>query len=222
VHDGSREEKVPTFRGDPLSVRLRAATHAAHGEAQRNGFLDALAAGRLPLDAYADLAAQHWFVYDALELAAAAMVDDPVAGAFVQPVLHRVGAIESDLIFLYGHDWAGRIEALPATTYCTRLREVALAGAPGFVAHHYTRYFGDLSGGQYLGRAIAQSYGLNGDGHRFFVFPGLDPETFKAEYRRLLDTVPWSRSEERVFFEDVLEAYRLTIAVLTELLARWS
>jgi heme oxygenase len=223
MHDGSREEKVPTFRGDPLSVRLRAATHAAHGEAQRNGFLDALAAGRLPLDAYADLAAQHWFVYDALEMVAATMIDDPVAGEFVLPALHRVGAIESDLRFLYGPGWANRIEALPATTtYCTRLRQVAPARAPGFVAHHYTRYLGDLSGGQYLGPAIARSYGLNGDGHRFFVFAGVDPDAVKAHYRRLLDTVRWSRSEETMFLDEVLEAYRLTTAMLTELLARWS
>ena len=170
---------MSSFRGDPLSVRVRAETRAAHGAAQGSGFLAALAAGSLPFQAYAELTAQHWFIYEALETAAGAMADDPVARAFV-------------------------------------------AAAPGFVAHHYTRYLGDLSGGQYLGPAIARSYGLNGDGHLFFVFPGVDPVVFKARYRRLLDAVSWSRSEERLFLTEVAEAYRLNIALLTELKERWS
>lgn len=212
-----------SYRGDPLSVRLRTETRAAHDAAQRSGFLDSLAAGRLPFAAYADLAAQHWFVYEALELAAAAMADDPVAAAFVAPELHRLPAIEADLAFLYGRGWEYRIEALPATTtYCTRLREAAFAGAAGFIAHHYTRYLGDLSGGQYLGPAIARAYGLTGDGHRFFVFSGVDPFVFKARYREMLDTLNWPRSQERVFLSEVGEAYRLNIGLLTELKERWT
>jgi heme oxygenase len=214
---------MSSFRGDPLSVRLRAETRVAHGAAQRSGFLGELAAGRLPFQAYAHLTAQHWFIYEALETAAAAMVDDPVAGAFVDRELDRLPSLEADLIFLDGPGWANRIVALPATTaYCTRLREAALASAPGFVAHHYMRYLCDLSGGQYLGPAVARSYGLNGDGHRFFVFPGVDAVAFKARYRRLLDAVSWSRSEERTFLTEVAEAYRLNIALLTELKERWS
>jgi heme oxygenase len=211
------------YRGDPLSVRLRSETRAAHDAAQRSGFLDSLAAGRLPFAAYADLAAQHWFVYEALELAAAMMADDLVAGAFVAPELHRLTALESDLVFLYGRDWEHHIEALPATTtYCTRLREVAFADAPGFIAHHYTRYLGDLSGGQYLGPAIARAYGLSADGHRFFVFPGVDPFGFKTRYRQMLDALNWPRSQERVFLSEVGEAYRLNVGLLTELKERWT
>jgi len=212
-----------SYPGHSLSARLRAETRAAHDAAQRSGFLDALAAGRLPISAYAELAAQHWFIYEALELAAALMADDPVAGAFVAPELHRLPALEADLIFLYGPGWQHRIEALPATTtYCARLREVASARAPGFVAHHYTRYLGDLSGGQYLGPAIARAYGLAVDGHRFFVFAGVDPFAFRARYRQMLDTLNWPRSQERMFLAEVGEAYRLNISVLTELKERWS
>jgi heme oxygenase (biliverdin-producing, ferredoxin) len=211
-----------SFRGDPLSVRLRAETRAAHDAAQRSGFLGSLAAGRLPFAAYADMTAQHWFIYEALELAASVMADDPVARAFVVPELRRVPALEADLLFLYGPGWEHRIEALPATTtYCTRLR-AAVGSVPGFVAHHYTRYLGDLSGGQYLGAAIARAYGLNEDGHRFYVFTGLDPFVFKARYRQMLDALTWSRSQERVFLTEVGEAYRLNIGLLTELKERWT
>jgi heme oxygenase (biliverdin-producing, ferredoxin) len=208
---------------DRLSARLRAGTRTDHDAAQSSGFLDELAAGRLPRDAYADLAAQHWFIYESLEQAALAMIDDPVAGAFVLPELVRLPALNADLAFLLGPDWRQRITALPATmAYTARLREVAHDRAPAFIAHHYTRYLGDLSGGQFLGPAIARSYGLNGDGHRFFVFPGVRPPAFRTRYRELLDEIPWSDAEEKLFLAEVSEAYRLNIAVLADLKERWA
>ena len=209
---------------DRLSVRVRRSTAGEHDAAQRNGFLAALSAGELPWEAYADLTAQHWFVYEALESAATTMADDPVVATFLFPQLRRLPSLEADLSFLYGPRWADRIVALPATTvYCTRLRDVAFRAATGFVAHQYTRYIGDLSGGQYLGPAIARAYGLPGaDGHRFFVFAGVDPMAFKAHYRTLLDGLPWSRAEQDEFIAEVVEAYELNIGMLSELQSRWA
>ncbi|HEY0002250.1 MAG TPA: biliverdin-producing heme oxygenase [Actinoplanes sp.] len=206
-----------------LSVRVRRDTRGAHEAAQVSGFLDALAAGRLPRAAYADLTAQHWFVYEALEAAGDTMAADPVGAAFAFPELVRLPSLEADLRFLYGSDWPEQIVALPATVaYCARLRAVAGGAATGFVAHHYTRYLGDLSGGQYLGPAIARAYALDGDGHRFFVFAGVDAAAFKTDYRTLLDSLPWSPADEQRFLAEVDEAYRLNIAMLDELWERWS
>jgi heme oxygenase (biliverdin-producing, ferredoxin) len=207
---------------DRLSVRLRTSTRADHDAAQGSGFLDALSAGRLPRDAYADLAGQHWFIYESLERAAAVMVDDPVAGEFVLPELTRLPSLAADLGFLLGPDWRNRIAALPATVaYYARLREVAYDRPSAFIAHHYTRYLGDLSGGQYLGPAIARSFGLDGDGHRFFVFEGVRPPAFRTRYRELLDRIRWPDAEEDAFLAEVSEAYRLNIDVLAELKERW-
>jgi heme oxygenase (biliverdin-producing, ferredoxin) len=206
---------------ESLSSRLRAGTRADHDAAQGSGFLDGLAAGRLPLVAYADLAAQHFFIYETLERAGRVMRDDPVAGAFVSAELVRLPALRADLAHLVGADWQDRIRAYPATvSYCDRLRDVA-DRAPAFVAHHYTRYLGDLSGGQFLGPAIAKAYGLNGDGHRFFVFDGVEPAAFRADYRDRLDRIGWSGADEEMFMAEVSEAYRLNIEVLAALTGRW-
>jgi heme oxygenase len=203
-----------------LSVRLRRGTRLEHEAAQGSGFLDALAAGMLPKQAYAELAAQHWFIYESLEQAATAMAGDPVAGKFVFPELTRLPALTDDLTALLGPQ--PQITPLPATVeYCARLREVAFDQPWGFIAHHYTRYLGDLAGGQYLGPAIAKAYGLNGAGHRFFVFEGISPPAFRACYRELLDRVAFSSVEEESFLAEVAEAYRLNIAVLRELKDRW-
>jgi heme oxygenase len=83
----------------PLSARVRAGTRAEHDAAQGSGFLDAPATGRLPLDAYADLAVQHWFVYETLEDAGRTMAEDPVAGRFVLPELDRAPALAADLAY---------------------------------------------------------------------------------------------------------------------------
>ncbi|AGZ39108.1 heme oxygenase (biliverdin-producing) [Actinoplanes friuliensis] len=206
---------------EKLSVRLRTGTRMDHDAAQGSGFLDRLAAGELPRQAYADLATQHWFIYETLEQAAAVMATDSVAGSFVFPELTRLPALTDDLETLLGP--GPQLTPLPATTeYCARLRAVAFDHPWGFVAHHYTRYLGDLSGGQYLGPAIAKAYALNGAGHRFFVFEGVSPPAFRTRYRELLDQAAFAPDDEQKFLAEVTEAYRLNIAVLRELKERWA
>jgi hypothetical protein len=95
------------------------------------------------------------------------------------------------------------------------------AGFPGRHTPIYTRYLGDLSGGQYLGRAIVSAYQLGADGHGFFRFPDVDPGAFKTYYRGLLDTQTWSLSEQDEFLAEVAEAYRLNISVLDDPHRRW-
>ena len=206
-----------------LSARLRSGTRSEHDAAQGSGFLDRLAGGTLPRAAYADLAVQHWFIYETLERAAAAMADHPVAGAFVFPELTRLPALTDDLAELAGHTPGEQLFPLAATReYRERLQAVAFDTPWGFIAHHYTRYLGDLSGGQYLGPAIARAYGLDGPGHRFFVFDGISPPDFRRRYRDLLDAADLSPEDADRLLAEVVEAYRLNIAVLDELKRRWA
>lgn len=211
------------LKAGTLSARLREHTHDEHAAAQRSAFIEGLASGRLPFAAYAALAAQHWFIYESLELAAAAMSPDPVAGRFVFPELFRVPALEADLRFLYGARWQSRVTALPSTTtYYTRIRSAAFDRPTGYVAHHCTRYLGDLSGGQWLGRKIVAAYGLRRQGYRFFVFEGVDPPLFRARYRDRLDAVRWSRAEQDAFLSEVSAAFQLNLALLAELEEHWT
>ena len=60
------------------------------------------------------------------------------------------------------------------------------------VAHAYTRYMGDLSGGQILKNIAKRAMGLkNGDGTAFYEFEKIKNHgAFKKEYRAALDTLP--------------------------------
>ena len=201
-----------------LAARVREATLSDHAAAQSMAYFDALLDGRLGRAGYAALTAQLYFVYETLEDAAAAMRSDPVAGAFVFDELTRLPALTADLSYLLGPDWSERVAASAATAeYRARLRDVAFTWPAGFVAHHYTRYLGDLSGGQIMRRALVRQYGLGEGGTRFYRFSGVEPHALKKRYRELLDAVPWDVAEQDRFLDEVSRAYRLNIAVLDDL-----
>lgn len=201
-----------TTRAPRFSVALREATWQDHEQAERSAYMTALLAGELPIEGYAELAAQQWFVYAALEAAADAMGTDPIAAPFVFPELTRLPAIEADLTHLVGADWPTRIEPLPATAaYGDRIREVCFDQPGAFVAHHYTRYLGDLSGGRFIGRVVKRVYGLDDDrGAAFFTFDRIDDATaFKDAYRARLDAAPWSAADQAGVIAEIRDAYRL-------------
>ena len=77
--------------------------------------------------------------------------------------------------------------------HAERIRELARTWPGGFIAHHYIRYLGDLSGGRALGSKARKLYQLDDDGVRFYRFDDIaSPTEFKDGYRRLLDAAPWS------------------------------
>ncbi|GAA2796810.1 biliverdin-producing heme oxygenase [Saccharopolyspora taberi] len=206
--------------GARFSAALRTTTWADHEQAESAGYMRAMLAGELPVTAYTDLVAQHYFAYRVLEEAAAAMREDPVAGRFVFDELTRLPALERDLEHLAGADWRERIRPNRATErYCERMREVCFDWPGGFVAHSYTRYLGDLSGGQAIRVAVERTYGFTGgDGVRFYLFPGIPKHReFKDGYRRRLDETGWSAVEQAQVIDEVRVAYRLNTEVLVEL-----
>ena len=65
------------------------------------------------------------------------------------------------------------------------------------VAHHYTRYLGDLAGGQVIGRTLEQLYALDGQGLAFYAFPDIGrPVPYRRDYRERLDALPLSSAEQ--------------------------
>ena len=191
----------------PFSQALRERTRTVHEKSEGAVFMQDLMAGRGNRDDYSRLLAQHWFVYDALEEAGALLADDPVVAPFVAPELVRLPAIEADLAFLIGDDWRDRIEALPSTSdYAARIREVGRTWPEGFVAHHYTRYLGDLSGGQIVRTLLQRHYDLEPEAVAFYRFDRIEkPKVFKDRYRERLDALSWTEDQrERVIAETAL------------------
>lgn len=203
----------------PFSQALRERTWSSHGESEGATFMSDLMSGKGSRDDYIALVAQHFFIYEALERAADAMVSDPVAAAFISPQLTRLGAIEADLRFLIGDDWRERIHPLPTTErYVERINTVAATWAGGFIAHHYTRYLGDLSGGQMIRTLMQRQFGFDTNGVGFYLFDEIaSPKDFKETYRTQLDAVDWSPEERERVIDEVLIAYRFNTDLFVDL-----
>jgi len=205
----------------PFSTVIRTASQAQHTTAENSAFMSDLLGGRLGVTAYARYTEQLWFVYRALEEGAARLAGDPVAGPFLSAELFRVAALERDLDHLLGTDWRRRASPLPATArYAARIAETADGWPAGYVAHHYTRYLGDLSGGQVIRGIAERTWGFprKGDGVRFYVFDGIEnPAAFKREYRALLDRLPLGELERQRVVDECRRAFDLNTAVFADL-----
>lgn len=201
-----------------FAARLRRATMAEHREAETRTFISRLMAGDVPRAGFAALTAQYLIVYRELESAASALRGDPVAGPFADPALERVPALAADLSHLYGPSWSGAVEPVPATArYAAHLRSVCRSPAH-FIAHHYVRYLGDLSGGQLVARRVAETYGLTGDGLAFYRFDGIaDAKAYKVAYRKRLAALPFGEEELSALVAEAQLAFRLNAAVFSDL-----
>lgn len=227
---------VETQAVQSLSKRLREVSFSGHGgredwQGETKGgpsYYEAYLNGGLNRAGVAGQVAQHFLIYEAIEAATARhrerLRDD---FAFWLPELHRVPSLREDLQFWLGDDWE-RIVREKYTTpgikeYVDRINEVS-DSLPMFVAHHYTRYLADLSGGLMIARMFEKSYDIQGDeGVRFYRFPEIDdPVEFKDHYRALLDGAGFSAEEQDRVVAEVALAYRLNSIAGADLNARMS
>jgi heme oxygenase len=208
-----------------FSTRIREATAREHEEAENSTFITEMLDGSLGIEPYRRYTGQLWFIYRALETHADALATDPVAGPFIKPELARTAELERDLAHLAGPDWREELTPLPATaTYAARIEECARTWPGGYIAHHYTRYLGDLSGGQVIRGNAEKLWDLphRGDGVRFYVFEQIgNPAAFKREYRALLDRIGVDELEQRRILDEGKRAFVLNRAVFTELAAEF-
>ncbi|MBO3739545.1 biliverdin-producing heme oxygenase [Actinoplanes flavus] len=158
----------------------------------------------------------------AADRAGAGSVAELVAG-FADPALTRVPSLEADLAHLYGPDWESAITVLDSTRrYAERLREHAATSPTHFIAHHYVRYLGDLSGGQMIGRTLANLYGLGEAGTSFYRFERIpDPRAYKLAYRARLDALDLTEDQAGVMVAEAQLAFRCNADIFVELGAHY-
>ncbi|MBD5381805.1 heme oxygenase (biliverdin-producing) [Clavibacter sepedonicus] len=199
------------------ALRDRARPRAESTDADE--FMTALVTGRGCRDDYVALVAQHYFIYRAIEQATERMAADPVAARFISTRLTRLPAIEADLDFLVGPDWRDIVRPLASTAaYVERIEQVASVWVGGFIAHHYTRYLGDLSGGRLLRSLLQRQFGFDTNGVGLYLFAEIaEPRRFCSTYREALDQAPWDDDERARVVAEVENAYRLTTDVFAEL-----
>jgi len=200
----------------PLSTLLRTGSRQEHTAAESSSFIGELLAGHVSHQGYRHYLSLLRRVYERLEGVATRLHDDPIAAGFVDPTLERLAAIDTDLAH-----WGGLldVESPAVDAYVERIEQAASWGGL-FVAHHYTRYLGDLSGGQAIGRILDRELDLGGRGLSFYRFAGIEkPKLYKDAYRARLDALVLTSAERHRMLDEVKTVFGLNGGLFEELTA---
>ena len=87
-------------------------------------------------------------------------------------------------------NWENVLSASPsAKAYQDRIKNISVTQPELLIGHHYTRYIGDLSGGQILRRIAKKAMNITGDqGLKFYDFDQIkDQKEFKLKYSSILN-----------------------------------
>ena len=202
-----------------LSLDLKEGTKVSHSAAENTKFVAGFLKGVLDKEKYRQLLTNFYYVYQTMENQIRES-RDPLVKKICYPELERVNGLERDLRYYYGPVWRDmQIPTEACNTYCYRINEIANDNPYLLIAHHYTRYIGDLSGGQIL-RGIAEKALDNpkGEGLHFYDFPDIpDAKAFKTKYRETLDSFPLDESEINALIVEANYAFRLNMYIFDEI-----
>lgn len=195
----------------PISTLIREQSRDVHEEAESSSLMTAIASGDVEVGDYAALVGQLRWVYQALDAGAELRRAMPEFSTVFDVRLDRRAAIAKDLLAL------GVQEDLPTAAtraYANRIAEMAQSWPLGLLAHHYTRYMGDLSGGRIIGSALRTNLGLTADhGLAFYEFDIPSIPAFKKSYRSAMDALPLTPQQKDAFVQEVMRAFSFNTAM---------
>jgi heme oxygenase len=221
------DENNPRLTG--LALQLDEGTRKSHSVAQNSAFVTGFFKGLSTKESYRNLMTSLYFVYQVMEQDAFDRTQCPYVRAMDDPELRRLTALEQDMDYFYGSDWknVGNIRPSPATqAYVARVQQVTQNEPYLLVAHQYTRYSGDLFGGQMMGGMAQRSLNLEpGKGVAFYQFPNIfNTNEFIAQwYTRFaqwytrLNALELTDEQKGAIVDEANLVFDLNIGILQEL-----
>lgn len=201
-----------------LATMLREGTKKSHTMAENVGFVKCFLKGVVEKNSYRNLVANLYFVYSAMEEEMAKHTEHPIVSKIYFPELNRKVSLEEDLQYYFGNNWP--VSPSPAgEAYVQRIREVSAQSPELLVAHSYTRYLGDLSGGQILKGIAQRAMNLeDGAGTSFYEFEAIsDEKAFKHKYRQALNELPIDQATADRIVDEANDAFGLNMNLFKEL-----
>lgn len=203
-----------------LATQLREGTKKSHTMAENVGFIKCFLKGTVEKTSYRTLVKNFYFVYSAMEEEMAKHQNHPVVSKIYFPEIDRKQSLEEDLSYYYGANWREEVSPSAACqAYVDRIREVSKSEPELLVAHSYTRYLGDLSGGQIL-KGIAQTAMNLSDeeGLAFYEFEHVeDAKEFKNKYRQAMNDLPVDQGTAERIVAEADDAFGMNMNMFKEL-----
>lgn len=203
-----------------LAAKLREGTKKAHTMAENTGFVACFLKGTVEPTSYRKLVANLYYVYSAMEDEMHRHREHPILGKLYFPELNRRATLEQDLAYYFGANWKeAAVASEAAQAYVSRIHEVGNTEPELLIAHLYTRYLGDLSGGQILKKIAQNAMGLSENkGLAFYEFEQIsDEKEFKRVYRERLDELPIDDATGDRIVEEANAAFGLNMTMFKEL-----
>lgn len=207
-------------RKEGLALMLDDGTRKSHSMAQNTSFVGGFFKGIGTKDAFSKLVTSLYFVYKAQEEAFDNINNEAVKSLDYKE-LRRVSSLEKDMHFFYGDDWQSKIQpSIAAKKYVARIEEITNSEESQLlIAHQYTRYLGDLFGGQMMGGMAMKSLGLKeGEGTSFYNFNDIpDTSSFIDIWYTNLNKLDLTLEQKNAIVEEANYVFDLNIEILEEL-----
>lgn len=203
-----------------LAKQLREGTTKSHSMAENVSFVKSFLGGVVDKKSYRKLLANLYFVYTAIEEEIENNQQNQAIQVIYFPELYRQKSLIQDLNYYYGSDWHNCIEpSKAAKNYVERIHDIGKNQPELLVAHAYTRYMGDLSGGQILKKIAQSAMQLSGNqGTAFYDFETIeDDKVFKKFYREALDRIPVNDVQIEQIIAEANLAFNLNMRMFQEL-----
>mmetsp|Transcript_6372 Transcript_6372/g.27123 ORF Transcript_6372/g.27123 Transcript_6372/m.27123 type:complete len:231 (+) Transcript_6372:1654-2346(+) len=203
-----------------LATQLREGTTKSHSMAENVMFVKSFLSGVIDPLSYRKLVANLYFVYSAIEEQMYLNRENPCISPIYFVELNRKDSLAKDLEYYYGADWIKEISPSTATdVYVDRIHTIGKNQPELLVAHAYTRYLGDLSGGQILKKITKNAMNLSGSqGTQFYEFDQIEDEkAFKFTYRNALDNIEVDKNLMTDIIAEANVAFSLNMKVFQEL-----
>lgn len=215
-------DEKDNLRPDDLSEVLAAGTKEVHEKAENTQFVKDFLRGRIRKELFKLGAVALYYTYTALEEEIERNKDHPnFAPLYFPAELHRHEALARDLEYFYGPEWKRQISCSQATKqYVERIHQVGQEDPVLLVAHAYTRYMGDLSGGQVLKKVAQRALKLppTGEGLEFYQFDAIhSAKAFKQLYRSRMNELELDMETKNRLVAEAVKAFQFNMEVFEEL-----
>nr|YP_009398920.1 Heme oxygenase [Cliftonaea pectinata]ARW68053.1 Heme oxygenase [Cliftonaea pectinata] len=203
-----------------LAQQLREGTTKSHSMAENVSFVKSFLGGVVDKKSYRRLVGNLFFIYSAIEEEIENNKDHISIRSIYFPQLYRKESLIQDLKYYYGKDWNRNVQPSVATqVYVDRIHYIGNCNPELLIAHAYTRYMGDLSGGQILKKIAQSAMNLSDNlGTSFYDFQDIkDEKVFKNSYRDSLNNIPLTNSQIDQIILEANIAFNLNMKVFQEL-----
>ncbi|KAF0032707.1 hypothetical protein F2P81_014997 [Scophthalmus maximus] len=207
---------------EDLSEMLAAGTKEVHEKAENTQFVKDFLRGRIRKELFKLGALALYYTYTAMEEEIERNKDHPhFAPLYFPAELHRHQALARDLEYFYGPEWQSQLSCSKATQrYVDRIHQVGREDPVLLVAHAYTRYMGDLSGGQVLKKVAQRALKLppTGEGLEFYQFDAIhSAKAFKQLYRSRMNELELDVETKKRLVGEAVKAFQFNMEVFDEL-----